>query len=267
MQTILRCATERRPIKSSPRPVLSRRPLVSDCRTVLSRPNAPHERRVQPIDGSWPPCVLEPFVLASNVSSVRSPAPPTGREPSVAAAHGQPLWLRRRDRHHVSARRFKAVLSASSRQLCTTQGGPLHIRASLPQAIAAPPRQCFRRRRSQGPAPSQRQQLAAARLRAPKVRPIDTSTDLRVVSWPGTALVKAKKAHWKPEVESKNEVKGELPPTAQLLKFPGSRPRFPTCAFAAPRPLAFFRCACADRSSPRSFFYFLSNAVAKTAYW
>ena len=93
--------------------------------------------------------------------------------------------------------------------------------------------------------------------RAPKVRPIDTSTDLRVVSWPGTALVKAKKAHWKPEVESKNEVKGELPPTAQLLKFPGSRPRFPTCAFAAPRPLSLlFSLRAADRS-PRALFLFL----------
>ena len=44
------------------------------------------------------------------------------------------------------------------------------------------------------------------------------------MSWPGTALfVPSTKHHWKPDIDSRHERRGELPPTAQLLVSPGSR--------------------------------------------
>ena len=55
--------------------------------------------------------------------------------------------------------------------------------------------------------------------------------DAHVLSWPGTGLhVPRGKHFFKPDVDSRNEIRGELPPTAQLLISAGSRPGFPTCA-------------------------------------
>jgi len=65
--------------------------------------------------------------------------------------------------------------------------------------------------------------------RKPKQHPEIKPHSAHVLSWPGTGLnVPRHKHFYRPQVDSRNEVRGELPPTAQMLICPGSRPVFPT---------------------------------------
>lgn len=57
--------------------------------------------------------------------------------------------------------------------------------------------------------------------------------DLHILSWPGTGLHVPRHKHWRPQVDSRAEVRGELPPTAQQLISTGSRPTFPTFSITA----------------------------------
>jgi hypothetical protein len=50
--------------------------------------------------------------------------------------------------------------------------------------------------------------------------------ELQVLSWPGTGLFVPHHKHWRPKVDSRNEMRGELPPTAQQLVSAGSRPGY-----------------------------------------
>jgi len=57
------------------------------------------------------------------------------------------------------------------------------------------------------------------------------------LSWPGTNIyVHRKRHHFKPSVDSRHEVRGELPLTAQLLSSAGSRPAFRTMAITGLQP-------------------------------
>ena len=58
------------------------------------------------------------------------------------------------------------------------------------------------------------------------------SDQLCFMSWPGTGVMLPRHKHWRPRVDSRNEARGELPPSAHLLLSAGSRPGFPTCARA-----------------------------------
>ena len=76
--------------------------------------------------------------------------------------------------------------------------------------------------------------------RKPTAHPNIKPHEAHVMSWPGTAMhVPPGKHHFRPDVASRNEIRGELPPMAQLLISPGSRPGFPTCArfISAPQTL------------------------------
>ena len=63
----------------------------------------------------------------------------------------------------------------------------------------------------------------------PKIKPHAA----HFLSWPGTGLyVPGHKHHARPQVDSRNEARGELPPTAQMLISAGSRPAFPSFSIA-----------------------------------
>ena len=71
--------------------------------------------------------------------------------------------------------------------------------------------------------------------REPSNHPSIKPHEAHYLSWPGTGLhVPRNKHFFKPHVDSRNEARGELPPTAQVLISAGSRPGFPTCAHASP---------------------------------
>ena len=73
--------------------------------------------------------------------------------------------------------------------------------------------------------------------RKPTAHPHIKPHDAHVLSWPGTGLhVPSNQHYFKPQVDSRHEIRGELPPTAQLLISAGSRPGFPTCAQSDPAP-------------------------------
>lgn len=69
--------------------------------------------------------------------------------------------------------------------------------------------------------------------RKPSIHPSIKPHESQFLSWPGCGLyVPRGKHHYKPQVDSRNEARGELPPTTQLLISAGSRPGFPTFSLA-----------------------------------
>ena len=73
--------------------------------------------------------------------------------------------------------------------------------------------------------------------RKPTAHPNIKPHEAHVLSWPGSAMhVPRGKHFFKPDVDSRNEIRGELPPMAQLLVSAGARPGFPTCARKVPQP-------------------------------
>ena len=68
--------------------------------------------------------------------------------------------------------------------------------------------------------------------RKPRVYTDVKAHDAHVLSWPGSALFVAQH-FYRPPVDSRHVLRGDLPPSAQMLVSPGSRPPFPTHSLTA----------------------------------
>lgn len=178
------------------------------------------------------------------IVNISQPIPSTRPQ----TANSQKLYAPHQ-RHHYGYGWFDAPKRPATAR--GPQQGPVPGSASkTTQPTAEWPRLSHAWQHSEGLMPSPPATPTATRRAPCKPRPIHPAVQPHqphFITWPGKALyVPPTKHFYKPEVASRKEMRGELPPTLQMLVSAGSRPGFPICAclhhmhrFSQPPPHSF----------------------------